>query len=187
MSRSLSEAAVTSAFAQQTSKVWATLLTLARSGVWTLRYTDNTEDLNDGSNNFTAFPFAIALANMGEDRPPECTLMIGNVDGAVMERVGTVTAPVDAEVKIVLADAPTVGLLTQSYELRKFDANESIIQATLTTSPVYDEQIPQHSFSPGWYPAIFRPVAAPLSRAGGDITVGRGGPAYTYAGARRRD
>lgn len=158
MSRTLSQTAVASAFAPQTTEVWHVLLTISGGTIPAAqRYVNNAADVTGGAANalFTAWPFEVGMITDRDDRPPELTLRIDNVDQTLIALLRAQISPIDVKTEIVLSSTPTVVEASYDFKLREIRYNAEIIEATLSFEPMLDEAFPKHTLSPTDFPALY--------------------------------
>lgn len=189
MSRTLSQAAVASAWEHRTTKDWLVLLKLTETtdGVaFTRRYVNNYENITSQTHEFTAWPFEVALMSDQEGRPPEVTLRIDNVDQDLIEQIRKQAVPVAVKLEVILADTPNdIEAGPYEFRMKQIRYDDLYIEAALSVEPMYDEGFPGHTMSPSLFPGIFGPVTAAGGRA--DESRGRGAPAYIYAHAPKKE
>jgi len=91
MARSLSTAAKEAILAQQTSKVFLTLLDISHSEFEsTFHFVDNPIPVIANGYIYEPFPFALTLPDDNAERAPQARLVVGNVTREIMDEIRSV-------------------------------------------------------------------------------------------------
>lgn len=107
--RSLSTAALNSAFAEQTDEVWLTLLTISHPSLTEpLRCVNNIENVVSNGYTYTAVPFFVELPTENSETPGEARLRIDNIDRAIVQVIREIAEPPSVSIAVVLASQPDI-------------------------------------------------------------------------------
>lgn len=156
MSRSLSTTAKQAIFAQSTSEVFVTLLTLSHTDfAQTIRVAGNWEDVVSNGNTFTAYPFEIDLPGEDDEALSKVDLLITNVDKLIVDEVRSIASPIDLTLEIVLASDPDTIEASFAMKVRHIEGDAHILKATCNFEDLLNEAFPAHTYTPIDYPALF--------------------------------
>lgn len=156
--RSLSTAAKASIFARATDEVWLILLKIEHADLATdIQVVNNYEDVvtvADGT--YVAYPFTITLPQETDERPPDVTLTIDNVDRQIVEAIRSIDTAPTVTIQVVMASDPDTveaGPFTMTLEDVQYDAFQ--VTGRLGFEKILDEPFPADRFMPNTYPALF--------------------------------
>lgn len=156
MSRSLSAAAKAAIHGAETAEVFLTLLTISGTGMSTLRFVNNTQDVTSNGDVYSAYPFAITLQDERDDQPPEVTLVIDNITRAITDAIRSLAAAPSVSIQVVLASTPnTVEVGPIVTTLRAIRYTHDTVMGTLGIERVLVEPYPGGTFNPRDFPALF--------------------------------
>ena len=156
MSRSLTATFLAALNAGQTDEIYHTLVTLSGGGVTTRRYVNNYEDVSSAGNTYTAAAFAVQLPNDVEDQIPDVSIVIDNVDRAIIADIRSATGPPDVSISIVLqSDPDTVEVGPFEFKVRAVDYDKLTISGLLKYEDILNESFPVESYTPQLYPGLF--------------------------------
>lgn len=155
---------------------------------------NNREIVPYGGNSYLPYPFSISLPVESEDRPPQVSLSIENVDRLLIETIRDIVTPPTVALRYVLnGTPPTLEVGPISFVMRSADYNAATISMKLTFAAMLDEPFPASVMTPGTYPGVFGGVPEGTtwtgSATGRPVTVTEtsfGEPEATPAGKRRR-
>lgn len=154
MARTMSGTALAAMFSQETEECFLCLLEIDHTDL----VGGTIKVVNDWKNHgaYTAYPFDIGLPNDSEDRPPEATLRLDNVDRMLIEAIDLVSTPPDVKLEVVLAsDINTVEAGPFEFKMRALDYDVNEITAKLTYEIMLDEPSPGDTMGPNTFPGIF--------------------------------
>ena len=106
MRRNLSPQGVESLTSHNSSDVWLLLLTIETDAFGTVRFVNNSEDIESRGHPFTAYPFQITLPESSLYRDSKATLEIDNVDRRLVTMVRTMTKPARVTIEVIRASDP---------------------------------------------------------------------------------
>lgn len=156
MSRTLSSVAKQAMFGQETAEVFLLLLTIAGTGITTLHFVNNYENVTSNGQVYTAFPFEIALPEDTEERPPRMRIKIDNVDRQIVQAVRSLTSPPTITLSVVLASQPnTVEASFPGFTLRNVRYDALVVEGELLAEDVLSEPYPAGSFTPTVFQGLF--------------------------------
>jgi hypothetical protein len=157
LSRPLSLAAKQSLFAQETDVVWLVLLTIEHSDWATpIRIVNNYEDITSRGNLFLGCPFMVDFPEDSEDRPPQVSLQIDNVDRSIMLELRALESNPTITLELITSanyDTVEIGPMEFSVKTVEYDALK--ITGSLSYEPVLYESYPSGRFTPGDWPGLF--------------------------------
>ena len=164
MSRSVSPVALSALFSQETEEAFVPLILLnhpemtepfrvagSRSDV----ITNDTFQFNA---TYYAYPFSIQLPDEQEDRPPEVSIIIDNIDKRLVDFLRTpARGSPTITLTIVLESTPTV-IEAGPFEftLRSVTWNRLTIRGVLSYEQILDEPYPAGTFNPAEFPGLFQ-------------------------------
>ena len=192
MSRTLSVVATGAVLDQQRTALFLPVLKIVH-GTTEFYVVDGRETVTYDGNDYLPYPFSISLPMESEDRPPQVTLSIDNVDRLLEELIRSITTPPTVILSYLLnGTPPTLEVGPISFIMRTAERNAATITMRLTFAAVLDEPFPSSVMTPGTYPGIFGGVPEgtdwePLAdRAAEGALPSFGEPAKTGYGKRRR-
>ncbi len=156
MPRQLSSTAMRALFEAQTDQAFLILLTIEAEGLsQPIRVSSDGVNTASRGNEYTAFPFQIGMPPEEEDKPPQVTLRIDNVDLSIIQAIRTVTAPPTVTMNIVLASDPdTLEAEPCVLTLRNAMYDMSTIEGTLMHEDTLNQLTPSGTFTPNWFSAL---------------------------------
>jgi hypothetical protein len=157
MPRTLSSAARTAIYAQQTGEVFLYLATIAHVDITpTLRFVNNTVSITSRGNVYEAWPFELTLPEEREDQMTQVQMAIDNIDRRIMEGLRLLTSAPSMTLEVVLASAPdTVEAGPFPFALRGVEYTALMINGTLSWEDTITEPAMQYEFSPRYFPGLF--------------------------------
>lgn len=159
MARTLSSAALAALLAQQTEKVFLTLMDISHSGfASTFHFVDNPVAITSNSTAYAPFPFALTLPEDTAERAPVARLVVGNVTREIMDEIRSVSGNerIQVDFHIIMTSEPNTYLATFSnYELRNIVFDALTVQGELILGDFLSEPFPPDRFTPNLFPALF--------------------------------
>ena len=185
MARTLSSKALAALLAQQTEKVFLTLLDISHSKfASTFHFVDNPIPIIANGYIYEPFPFALTLPDDNAERAPQARLVVGNVTREIMDEIRSVggserirvgfhilmSGQVTTEFllletgdflllengdKLVLDEPVEVIASYSNYELRNIGFDALTIQGDLILGDFLTEPFPPDRFTPNLFPALF--------------------------------
>lgn len=157
MARSLSTAARAAAFAQQTSEAILCLLTISGTGIPSpIRVVNNQLDIVSRGSTYLACAFTITLPDERDDAPPRVTLLIDNVDRAIVLAVRSLVEPPQVTLEVILASTPdTLEAGSFNFTLRNVDYSAETVSGELFFEDFLNEVFPADSFTPSTCPGLW--------------------------------
>lgn len=154
--RTLSTAALRSAFAENTDKVWLVLLTVTHADLpESIRVVRDYANITSNGNLFVAFPFEIELPDEDPDRPTQARLSIENVDRTIIRSLRAITSPCDVTIQLVLSDTPdTIEVEYVGMKLRNVQYDAGTITGELSFEDIMTEPVTLE-MTPQWFPGLF--------------------------------
>lgn len=156
MSRTLSTAALQAINAQETSDVFAVLLTIEVPDSTPIYLTDNSENIVSRSRTYVSFPFALELPSDENGQISEARLSIDNVSRYLVDEIRGITDPLQLTIEVVLVDSPdTIEYSAEDYTLRQITYDALTISGTLTQENYLSEPYPKDVMSASNFPGLF--------------------------------
>lgn len=159
MARTLSSAALAALLAQQTEKVFLTLLDISHSGfASTFHFVDNPVSITSNSTTYEPFPFALTLPEDTAERAPVARLVVGNVTREIMDEIRSVNGNerIQVDFHVIMTSEPNTYLATFSgYELHNIGFDALTVQGELILGDFLSEPFPPDRFTPNLFPALF--------------------------------
>jgi hypothetical protein len=156
--RQLSQSNIDALFAQETDKVYVTLITLTHPD-WggPFRFARNMEAVEHDGETYIAVDFGIMLPSDEEGKLTEVRLAIDNVDRLLIEAVTVIETSPMVELKVVRADEPDeIVLGPLNLRLNDVKVNKYVIEGTLTKANRTGITFPKsaYTFTPNNAPSI---------------------------------
>jgi len=157
MPRNLSVTAKRAIFDQFTDEVFLLLLKIEHSDLPApILLVQGFEEVNHNGETYIPFPFKIGLPNQHSDQLSRVTLLIDNIDRAILFAIRQITTPPSVSLNIVLASDPeTVEAGPFLFTWRETTYTSAILEAKLDFEDTLNEQFPAASFTPSRFPALF--------------------------------
>lgn len=159
MARSLSAAARSAMFAQQTGEAPIVLLELSHPEFAdVIRVCSNDLAIVSRGSTYVPFPFDIVLPDDADDAVPRVTLRIDNVDRRIVQELRGISggSPVSVALFVVLASSPNVVEIGPlEFTLRDAEYSAATVEGTLLYEDVLNKPFPAESFTPPRFPALF--------------------------------
>ena len=164
MSRSLSSVALQALYAQETDEVFVPLVLINHPSMdEPVRVAGSRHDVvtNDElANNVTyqSYPFTIQLPDESDDRPPEVSLVIDNIDKRIVDSVRTaIDGSPTVTLTVVLESSPTtIEAGPFSFTVRNVEWNRLTVKGVISYESVLDEPYPAGTFNPVEFPGLFQ-------------------------------
>jgi hypothetical protein len=153
----LSATAKAAMFAQETSEIFFTLLTIVSTDpAVTLRLVDNYSDVTSNGETYTGFPFKLVMLSDQDENLPEATLQFDAVDRTMINFVRNLVDPPMVTIQVVLASSPN----TKEYEspaltLRGVGWNSLIVTGKLSVENLVGKRWPSEAMTPALFPGLF--------------------------------
>jgi hypothetical protein len=146
MPNQLSPLATSAALALESEHAWLVTLEIAHPLITNgpLRLVNNTENVVSGGQTYQAYPFEVVLAAQEDNRAPEVTLRIDNVDQRLVEAIRSIGMdPPSITLRLILASTPnTVELQIDGLVLRNVDFDQFTITGTLYADELISTRFP---------------------------------------------
>ena len=164
MSRTLSSVALEAIFSQETDEAFVPLVLINHPSMSEpLRVAGSREAVttNDSLGNnvrYEAYPFSIMLPNDHDDRPPEVSISIDNVDRRIVDSIRTaIDGAPSVTMSIVLESSPTT-LEAGPFEftVRSVEWNRLTVKGVISYEAILDEPYPAGTFNPVEFPGLFQ-------------------------------
>lgn len=136
---------------------WLVLLTITASGEPPLYVVNNSEPVASRGITFAPYPFSVQLPADDSDTLPTLTLVISNLDAAIIEFVRAQAVAPSIVVELVTSAYPDI--VERSYTFLKlsnvtYDA--MTIQGRLDVDDFLAQRFPAESYVPPLFPGLFR-------------------------------
>lgn len=158
MSRTLSLAAQVAIYAQQSGEAILPLLTIRHPGMAegdTIRFVINPVGIWSRGDFYVAFPCDLTLPDDTEDRPPQATLSVSNVDRRMTAFLESSPVAPTVDIELVLESTPdTVEVGYYGMTMREVKYLQTI-SGSLTYEKMANEGFPKGIFSPTYFPGMF--------------------------------
>lgn len=154
--RTLSPAALESAFSQETDEVWLVLLTITHPSLAApIRFVNDFQSLVSRGNVFLAFPFEVEFPEQDADSPGEARLTIDNIDRSIVNTIRAISSPPDITMEVVLASQPdTVEAVFSGLTLRNVNYDALKVSGVLRFEDIMTEPV-SVQMTPARFPAMF--------------------------------
>jgi hypothetical protein len=143
--------------ASATSVVWLALLRITAPGESAVCLVNNTEPIVSRGLTYSPFPFAVTLPADDSESLPTVTLTLTNVDQSLVDYIrGAIDAP-KIEVELVTSAYPdTVEKSLTFLKLGTVQYDSLTITGQLTLDNFLTQAFPAESYTPPYFPALFR-------------------------------
>lgn len=157
MSRDTSTTFRNAVMAQETGEVPLLLLTLDHADLSVpIRVVNNSKDIVSGGETFIAFPMEITLADDPEERMPQASISIDNVDRSIVTAVRTITSAPTITIELILASDPdTIEASYDNFTMKSISYDSLTVTGTLTIEDFTLEPFPGGSMLPGNFAGLF--------------------------------
>jgi hypothetical protein len=156
MSRSLSAVATGAVLDPQRTALFIALLAITHDDISTIYVANNREMVTYAANDYLAYPFEMSLPTDQEDRPPQVSLSISNVDRLLIEAIDRISSPPSVALTYVLnGTPPTLEIGPVNFIMRSADSSDAVISMRLTFAAMLDEPFPASVMTPTAYPGVF--------------------------------
>lgn len=154
---SLSTVAKSAIFAQNTTEVFITLLTLDSTELSTsINVAANYENVVSNGTTYVAFPFNLRLPSQQDENMPSASIEIDNIDRTIVNAVRTLTAPADVSIKIVLASSPdTYEYESPTFKLKGVTWDANVVRGSLTFDTIFGKKFPGEDMTPDLFPGMY--------------------------------
>ena len=164
MSRNLSNVALEALFNQETAESFVPLVLLNHPNmtepfrVAGSRTDVITNDVLGFNQTYYAYPFSIQLPDEKEDRPPEVSIIIDNIDKRLVDFLRTPTqGSPTVTLTVVLESSPTtIEAGPFEFTLRSVGWDRLTIRGVLSYEQILDEPYPAGTFNPAEFPGLFQ-------------------------------
>ncbi len=153
----LSTAAKTAAFSQDTGEAFLILLTIDHADFTVpIRVVNNTEDVTSNGEVYVAFPFSLTLPDEDENREVTAKLTIDNVSREITQALRLIGSPPTIDVSVIRAAAPnTLEISLPTFIMRDVVWDVTTVSGELVLGDITTEPYPQLSFTPGQFAGLF--------------------------------
>ena len=157
MSRLLSQRAHHAIFSQETDEEFILLLTITQAQLDAPIYLAGYgENVWSNGIEYLAAGFKISLPQERDDRPPEVTLEIDNVDRVIVDSVRiAVTSPQITLVVVLRSSANVIEAGPFGMTLQSVTWDAVTVSGRLTYEALLDEPYPSGTFTPNEFPGLF--------------------------------
>jgi hypothetical protein len=157
MSRNLSQRALNAIFSQETDEEFLMLLAISQAQLSENIYlVGHNENIWSGGIEYLAAGFRITLPQEREDRPPEVSLEIDNVDRVIVDAVRIATSSPSITLSVVLQTTPNrIEAGPFGLTLRSVTWDALVVSGRLSYEALLDEQYPSGTFTPTEFPGLF--------------------------------
>ena len=157
MSRTLSAAATSAIFSQETDEVFLVLMVISHASLAAdIRLVNNTVDLVSRTNNYIGFPFGISLPDDSTESIASVALTIDNIDRQIVDAIRSIATPPDVTIEVVMASSPdTVEAGPFNMTLKNVDYDAMVVTGELMFEDVLNESFPGDKFQPVDFPGLF--------------------------------
>lgn len=157
MSRILSTNFKSNAFHQESEAVYLVLLEIDHASLdEPIRVVNNYENITSNGALYSAFPFSINLPDDTDDKMPDVTLAIDNIDRTVVDAIRTLTGPPTIKISVIVANAPdTIEAGPYEMTLRDSSYDSMVVSGTLAIEDMLNEPYPIDTISPALFPNMF--------------------------------
>ena len=151
----LTAAAKTALFAQETDKLFLTLVTIT-AGATVLRFVNDTKNITSNSLVYSAFPFALTFPPSVAEELAAARLVIDNVDRGITAELRAINTAPTVTLSVVLEDDPdNVQLGPMNFAWRAVQYNQSIVEGSLLFEELLGEGFPADRVTPSSFPGMF--------------------------------
>lgn len=171
MSRNVSAAFKAAAFAQETGKVVAALLTVTHEDdPETYRFSSDPTQRLDGSGAAQPVygtvsrgdeylfltPFQLLLPDDQDRSAPSARLRLSNIDRELITLLRSFTSPAQFLIELILADDPdTVEVTFPLLDLSAADYDAAEVELSVTVDALADEPYPADNYDPSGFPGLY--------------------------------
>lgn len=169
MSRTLSSAALSAFYSEETGDFPIILITIVAAGVVnpirvssdpTQRVLETTADVFYGTvsrgETYYFIPFSITLPNDNDTTPPQTSITIDNVSRELMSFIRNLTSRPTATIEVVMSNTPdTVEVEFPEFDIETIGYDQLQITGELKVDMLVTEPFPAGTFTPAQFPGLF--------------------------------
>lgn len=153
--RNLSNSALASLNAQDTSEAYLVLLEIDAGEVDPYRFTSDAVNTVVGLDTYESFPFDITLPKSVDGKVSTAQLSVTNVDRRLVDAIRTLTVPMTVNIKVVLGSDPTdIMMQYQDFTWRQLTYDAATVTGTLTLEDFLNEPV-GHIMGSSNFPGLF--------------------------------
>lgn len=154
--RTLSSNLLNQLYGQQSNDPLLMLVTLTHTSFGTIRFVNNTVDIDSRGDTYTAFPVKITLPAEDNKTSQRAQIEFDNVSLELIDEIRTVTDPIDVKLEVVLASDPdTVEISYEELKIGNVSYNARIIKADLYLDDFLHTELSSEKYTPTLYPGLF--------------------------------
>lgn len=144
-------------FSAFTSEILLPLVTITGTGFDPLNIVPNTEDVISNGVTYSPFPLTLQLPDEAGDSVPIMKFTVTSIAQEVVQRLRLAGDALFVTVQMVLFSQPnTVEMVFPTMRLRNVNWDAQTISGDLILGDFLTESVPVHSFTPGFFPAVFK-------------------------------
>ena len=154
----LTTAAKIALFAQETNKVFLTLVTISHDDITggPLRFVNDNVNITSNGDIYSAFPFEIILPPERADELVVAKLRIDNIDRGITLALREINSAPSVTVQVILADDPNnVQLGPLNFTWRVAEYSVDIVEGDLRFEELLGEPFPGDRVTPSLFPGVF--------------------------------
>lgn len=157
MTRSLTPETRRALHAPETAEIFTVLLTLTHPDMDVpIRVCDSGMDITSRGENYIAYPFALALPEDEDGRPPRARLSIDNIERQIVATVRSLTSSPFVTIEIIRRAAPdVVEARFEDFRFTNISYDSQVVEGDLTVEDFTAEPYPAGCFSPSLFPGLF--------------------------------
>jgi hypothetical protein len=156
--RTLSSVALQAIYTQETGTAFIVLLTISHPSLnGPIRVTSDAVQTISRSNTFLPFPFLITIPDDEQEKLPQASISIDNVDRSIVSAVRSMgTSPAGILIELVTSIAPdTVEFSSGELTLRDVHYDALTVTGTLSFEAILAEPFPGDLVTPATMPGVF--------------------------------
>lgn len=148
---------VPAALASSSEVAWLALLTVTATGYPPLYVVNNAEPVVSRGITFEPYPFTLELPADDSESAPTVTLVISNLDAAIIEFVRGQAVPPSVAIELVTSAFPDVVEKSLTFlKLVNVSYDAMVVNARLDVEDFLSQRFPAEAYVPALYPALFR-------------------------------
>lgn len=141
---------------QNSSDPFLTLLRLSHAEFETIYLVNNTEEINHEGNEYIPLGFRFQMTPDDGESSRQVQIEIDNVSLELINSIRTVTTPIDANVRLVLASQPNeIQVEIGELKIKNVTYDRQSIRGILTLDDFLNTEMTSEKYGPENFPGLF--------------------------------
>lgn len=148
---------IRAALESSSNVAWLALLTITDASGHTLRVVNNSVAVVSRGNTFEPYPFDVTLPQDDSEQLPSVSLVISNLDAAIIEYVRESIEPPGIAIELVTSQYPDQVEVSLTFlRLGSVTYDAMTVSGQLAVDNFLTQKFPAEAYDPVAFPALFR-------------------------------